>query len=95
VNLLEKVISLFNEKLGPGSFAYGILHYCDRCVFRGRYETIAIISLSKGCKVVLIQNYKGHDYIRRGNCIGFRRCGECYKSIDNDKDYPCNWFEVK
>lgn len=96
MRLLDKLHSLFSNKLGSDSFTYGILSYCGRCKFRGKYETIAIISLSKGNKVILIQNYKGKDYIRKGKCIGFRECGNCYKSIDNDgKDYSCSWFKVK
>jgi hypothetical protein len=86
----------WNKHLGPGSFSYGILHFCRRCVFRGRYETIAIISLSKKNSVTVIQNYKGSHYIRKGNCIGFNNCGKCLDSIDKEGEgYSCKWFKVK
>jgi len=87
--------NFYEKHLGPGSLSYGLLHFCKRCVFRGRYETIAIVSLSKNNTVTVIQNYKGKHYIRRGDCIGFDKCGECLDSIEKKgKGYPCWWIEV-
>jgi len=96
LKIFNKIKKFFEDHLGPGSFSYGILHFCRRCVFRGKYETIAIISLTKGNKVIVLQNYKGKHYIRKGECIGFNKCGKCLESIDkNGEGFPCNWFEVK
>jgi len=96
LSFLKRFRDFYKNHLGPGSFSYGILHFCKRCVFRGRYETIAIISLSKKNTVTVIQNYKGKHYIRKGECIGFDKCGKCLESIDKEgKGFPCKWFIVR
>lgn len=87
----------YHSHLGPGSFNYGILSFCRRCVFGGRYETIMIYSLSKN-HVIVIQNYKKHHYIRKGKCLGYCKCpleNKCFDKIDNDKlEVPCRWIKV-
>lgn len=92
---IKSLKDFFSKQLGPGSYTYGILHFCQRCVFAGRYETFMHYSLSKD-SVVVIHNYKGHHYIRKGKCVGFKKCGKCLESIDKDgKDFPCSWFKVR
>jgi len=94
LNILKRLSNFLANRLGPGSFSYGIMKFCKRCVFRSRYETIMILSLTRNCPIV-IQNHNNSHYIRRGKCLGYSSCNKCIERIDNkDLDLPCEWIEV-
>jgi len=93
--VFRSLTNFFSKHLGPGSYTYGVLRFCSKCVFAGKHETFMHYSLSRD-QVVVIHNYKGKHYIRKGECIGFKKCGRCLESIDkNGEGFPCEWFQVR
>jgi len=90
--MLRKLRDFFNDKLGPGSTTYGILKACRRCVYQKSHEPILIFSMHRGPRVIV--NYKGRCYVRRGDCIGFKKCGRCFEQAEKrDRNLPCVWIE--
>ena len=80
------------------SVSYGILKPCKRCVFAKSRETVAIVSLrgySRDDEVLMVMNYKGYNWYRRGSCIGYRRCGRCLEAIDKTYKGKCTWVRMK
>jgi len=71
-----------------------VLPVCKRCVYVRSRETAIIIDQDD--KVRAILNYKGSNYYRRGECIGYSKCHQCFKRIDGEiKDLPCIFYKSK
>ena len=90
--MLSRLKKLFNKHFGPGSFAYGILRPCRRCVYQRLHEPILIFSKERGPRVIIVP-LEG-CYVRIGKCIGFRECGKCFEAIKDDSKYPCKWVKI-
>lgn len=72
---------------------WGILQSCNRCRYGKSHEPILIFSKDRGPRVILDHN-KRDKYVRKGDCIGFQKCGKCFEvAIDKVKDstIPCEW----
>jgi len=89
LSLLKK---FFNKHFGPGSTVYGILRPCRRCVYQGYYEPILIISRFRGPRIIILPS-EGKVFVRRGSCIGYKKCGHCFDAI-NSSTFPCKWVEI-
>jgi len=91
LNIFQK-LRLFKEKFQPGGEIYSILKPCYRCAYAKRYEPILIYSFSR--KVRIIVNYKGNTYVRKGDCLGFCKCGKCLEAISETHKFPCVWIKL-
>lgn len=95
MNILQRFRKLLTDKLGKGSYTYGILKPCRRCVYGKSTEPILIFSLRRDRGVRCIVNYNKNTYTRRGKCLGFNNCCKCLEKIDNPNlDLPCNWIKI-
>ena len=42
----------------------------------------------------IIVNYDGKTFVRKGDCLGFQKCGQCFKKIvEPSLPVPCMWKE--
>lgn len=52
-----------------------------------------IISLHRGPRIIILPNKK--CYMRKGDCIGFKECSQCFKKVvDCNIPTPCKWIEI-
>jgi hypothetical protein len=87
-NFLKKLRNKFN----PGMISYGILKPCRRCVYAKHYEPILIFSMHRGPRIIV--NYNGKTYVRKGDCLGFQVCGQCFRKVSGKSlELPCDWQE--
>jgi len=87
------------DKLGRSflNISYGILKPCGKCVYGKSRETLIIISArgySRDNEALVVMNYKGSNWCRKGSCVGFHNCGKCLASIDNQGKFPCQWKKI-
>ena len=86
------ILKFFRDNLGPGSTAYGIFRPCRRCVYQKSHEPILIFSKHRGPRIIIDPANK-KCYVRKGECIGFKECGQCFDAIKQPDKYPCKWKE--
>jgi len=95
VYLIYKQLS----KVQGMAFSYGILKACKRCVYGKSREALIIISgtgYSRDGEALIVMNYRHRNWYRRGECLGFTRCGKCLAKIDNPSlDLPCKWKRLR
>lgn len=96
--MFKRLLSWFKNRCHKPFLSYGILSTCKRCTFAKSRETIIIVSkkgYSRNNKVLIVMNYKNHNYARRGDCLGIDKCPlECLRSIDGLKGLPCKWIRL-
>jgi hypothetical protein len=76
----------------PGGMAYGIFSTCRRCAYQKSYEPILIFSKDRGPRIIIIPP-EGKVFLRQGECIGFKSCGECFNAITSN-EFKCKWKEI-
>ena len=92
------VLSSFFKKLkekfrDPKFLSYGILPVCRRCVYGKHYEPILIISRDRGVRIIV--NLNGKTYVRKGDCLGFKECGQCFNKLKGSTEaLPCEWKRI-
>lgn len=89
MSILSKIRKVFQDSLGPGSTAYGILKPCKRCVYQKSHEPILIVSEHRGPRIIIIPSIGA--YKREGECLGFDKCALCFKQVNNASNLPCKW----
>jgi len=90
--MLRKIREFLSDKLGPGSTTYTILKPCRRCVYQKSHEPILIFSMYRGPRVIV--NLNGKTYVRKGECIGFEKCGKCFLAAMGKVKCKCRWIEI-
>jgi len=89
--LFSKLRNFFGNLSRPG-ISYGILKPCRRCVYGKSSEPILIFSMHRGPRIIV--NYDGKTFVRKGDCLGFQKCGQCFKKIvEPSLPVPCMWKE--
>ena len=89
LNWIRKLRQKFHS---PGFLSYGIFQACRRCHYAKSNEPVLIYSRNRGPRILVLPG--GKCYLRRGECLGFSKCGRCFEQIENlDKSLPCNWIE--
>jgi len=91
--MLKWILNIFNKLKGYSRplFSYSILKPCFRCVYAKRYEPVLIVSLHRGPRILV--NYKGHTYVRKGDCKSIVKCYKCFRG--NIDKTPCKWILIK
>ena len=87
------------DKVGRNflSISYGILKPCSKCVYGKSRETLIIVSArgySRDNEALVVMNYKGKNYYRTGECIGYNKCGKCLEVIDKNLKLQCKWARI-
>lgn len=87
------ILKLVNNTFVLGKrVTYGILKPCYRCSFGKSREAVLHITDRRGVRVITKDNSM---YIRKGECLGYDKCGKCFEQIINKSEsLPCVWKKI-
>ena len=84
-------LSKFFSRIPYTSLAYGIRKPCYHCTYQ-KHDDILLISKQKEVRIIMYGD--GKVYARRGDCIGYIKCGKCFEAVKDNSKFSCYWVKI-